>query len=438
MKVIETANDYKVEKRQLICVVLGMHRCGTSSLTRGLQALGVSLGDSLMPAMIGDNEKGFWEDLDINAINIKLLGELNSSWHDITEIKHIDYSSARFMELRVEAASLIKRKVCDVPLFGFKDPRTSRLLPFWQLIFNDLCILPVYIIASRNPLSVAISLKNRNQFPIQKGLILWVDHQVHAMYHTQSCPRVIVDYDQLIEHPCVQLERIANALNITFDPYCAATIEYAEKFLDKSLRRVHCPNRQLESAPDELSAVALKLYYLLLRESNATVAEEDNQMGSDMLHARSFLAKNQAMFEYIKCQEDALAEVSIKLGLAECKLQESIGQVAAHDLKNQASCYDTCIIDNRLTLVEASLMALNTKVDCYEAENAALMSVAARAGEDIRGLKSWISLYQQNIAELQQSISQLSSVNAYYQQSFSRWITYPLRHVRSFLFRKGT
>jgi hypothetical protein len=53
-----------------IIVVLGMHRSGTSALTRGLSTLGVGLGDTLHPAG-SDNPTGFWEDRDIIAFNNK-------------------------------------------------------------------------------------------------------------------------------------------------------------------------------------------------------------------------------------------------------------------------------------------------------------------------------------------------------------------------------
>ena len=48
----------------IIIAVLGMHRSGTSAVARGLKALGVDLGENLMPPVEGNNEKGFWEDRD--------------------------------------------------------------------------------------------------------------------------------------------------------------------------------------------------------------------------------------------------------------------------------------------------------------------------------------------------------------------------------------
>src|SRR5437762_1230512 len=44
-----------------VIMVVGMHRAGTSALTRGLTALGVDLGEHLLlPG--ADNPTGYWED----------------------------------------------------------------------------------------------------------------------------------------------------------------------------------------------------------------------------------------------------------------------------------------------------------------------------------------------------------------------------------------
>ena len=47
---------------------------------RGLEALGVSLGERLMPARAGCNDKGFFEDLDICEINENILSAQGSHW----------------------------------------------------------------------------------------------------------------------------------------------------------------------------------------------------------------------------------------------------------------------------------------------------------------------------------------------------------------------
>ena len=50
------------EPRGRVIVVIGMHRSGTSLVTRGLRALGVELGANLAVESAPDNAKGHWED----------------------------------------------------------------------------------------------------------------------------------------------------------------------------------------------------------------------------------------------------------------------------------------------------------------------------------------------------------------------------------------
>ena len=69
------------ESPKVICV-LGMHRSGTSVISRVLNLLGAELGIDLLPA--GPyNERGFWENLKFTRIHDKLLQQLGSSWDDM-------------------------------------------------------------------------------------------------------------------------------------------------------------------------------------------------------------------------------------------------------------------------------------------------------------------------------------------------------------------
>lgn len=70
-----------------VIVVLGMHRSGTSVITRGLQTMGVGLGHNLMPAIANNNDKGFFEDLEINALNMAMLKSIGSEWDLISPIE---------------------------------------------------------------------------------------------------------------------------------------------------------------------------------------------------------------------------------------------------------------------------------------------------------------------------------------------------------------
>ena len=137
-----------------IIVVLGMHRSGTSALTRGLQTLGVDLGDRLMPPLAENNEKGFWEDLDINALNLEMLDFLNKDWHFLSPIQLSDVDILCKNGYETRALELLRKKTSNTEIFGFKDPRVTKLLPFWMVVFRKSELDVNYIITLRHPLSV--------------------------------------------------------------------------------------------------------------------------------------------------------------------------------------------------------------------------------------------------------------------------------------------
>jgi hypothetical protein len=217
-----------------LVVVLGMHRSGTSSFTRALKVMGVDLGDNLMPPIATVNDKGFYEDVDINKFNDYLLKKMGYIWcsHQIPQNNQLEFLNNQ--EDINSAIDLLKRKLNNVPIFGFKDPRVTVLLPFWQNIFK-LCNLNVkYLIAIRNPLSVAQSLQKRDNFPLHKGLFLWTQYMLATLEFTQKENRVLVSYEELMHNPQLQIEKISNtfALPINLDELKI----YTNEFLDSTLQ----------------------------------------------------------------------------------------------------------------------------------------------------------------------------------------------------------
>jgi glycosyltransferase involved in cell wall biosynthesis len=245
-------------QKQLL-VVLGMHRSGTSAIARGLQVLGASLGDALLPAGF-DNPKGFWEDRDILRINEALLAELQSAY-DHVGLLDADERSPVIAALENDARTALAQKFAQVDFFALKDPRLARLLPFWQRVFAAADLSVAYVIALRNPLSVADSLARRNGFDRIKSALLWQEHLLAAVHHTQGQRRVVVDYDRLLDDPEAAFRRIAEQLGI--GPVLPEALhEYQASFLDAGLRHTRYTREDVLNAPDLPQGVR-DLYLLL-------------------------------------------------------------------------------------------------------------------------------------------------------------------------------
>lgn len=224
----------KIENDALVVVVLGMHRSGTSVVARGLQVMGVDLGDRLMPPNPEVNAKGFWEDIDLNALNIEMLHAIGSDWNHLEPIDAIDVEALHKGGYFHRAVELIQRKVEHRPVFGFKDPRVAKLLIFWKEVFS-FCKLQVrYVLAVRHPLSVVRSLEKRDGFDALKCYMLWLEHVIVSLSGTNGCRRVLVDYDRLMRSAEHELSRISEQLDLSVDP--VELHIYKTDFLDEGLR----------------------------------------------------------------------------------------------------------------------------------------------------------------------------------------------------------
>ena len=227
------------EKKKLV-VVFGMHRSGTSALSRGLIALGINLGNNLMPPLQGNNDRGFWEDLGINSLSNDLLDAVGSRWDDVSDIAHKLRNNPNLAEFKIRACQLLQTHLTGRPNFGFKDPRTCRLLPFWQEVFEILDNDVYYVISSRNPISIAQSLRKRDSFPEEKSYLLWLTHMLAALHQTAGSHRVVIDYDHLMDNPRQELLRIAEFLDIKINKGIERKIAiYEDKFLTDTLRHTH-------------------------------------------------------------------------------------------------------------------------------------------------------------------------------------------------------
>src|ERR1017187_2500875 len=175
-------------------VVLGMHRSGTSVLTRGLQGLGISLGNDFLGAQ-PDNPTGYWENNGIVDLNERLLGVLGLNWESISLIEDAQWRRSEVQVLSTEAASYLQSNFLQYPLWGFKDPRTIRLLPFWRAVLQRLGVDDQYVVAIRTPLGVATSLLRRQNIAPARSHLLSLVYLVPTLHGIAGKPFVVTDYD---------------------------------------------------------------------------------------------------------------------------------------------------------------------------------------------------------------------------------------------------
>jgi hypothetical protein len=180
--------------------IVGMHRSGTSAVTRLINLLGADLGHHLIEPMEGVNRDGFWENKKIIEFNEDLLNELGVSWYSLNHISFDNLAESRIAALKEQACTILTQEFSAANIPVIKDPRICRLLPFWLDVAHSLEYNPIIIQIIRDPIEVAQSLETRDGFSISYWLILWLLYTVDAQKALASSCHLTIQYSQLIEN----------------------------------------------------------------------------------------------------------------------------------------------------------------------------------------------------------------------------------------------
>jgi hypothetical protein len=249
---------------QRVIFVIGAGRSGTSTVTRALIALGVDLGNKFKRAS-RKNPTGFFEDAELLKLSKQVRRKIGVRADSVRLIDATELQGPDMAPLRERASSIIQQRFGHCPIWGFKYGRTLRILPFWEPVLRELNIEPAFLIALRNPLSVA---RSRAKLDPRRGLqeasdLEWLVSIVPYLRRTRGHRLAVVDYDELMDHPVAQLERIARQLDLPAESAGAAQVRsYAERFLDPGLRHSRFDDAALDQA-SELNPLVRDAYRLL-------------------------------------------------------------------------------------------------------------------------------------------------------------------------------
>lgn len=165
-----------------------MHWSGTSLVASLLAAWNVRMGEQLVPADRG-NPTGYFEDVDFLELNRRILmactppeaGHRDWGW---TESGTFD--AGQLLAYRAAAAALIAARDRTGHPWGWKDPRTSMLLDFWDdLLGQEARFLLLY----RYPWEVADSM-------LRTGADVWLTHPGYPARIWAHYNRRILDFHQ--------------------------------------------------------------------------------------------------------------------------------------------------------------------------------------------------------------------------------------------------
>jgi hypothetical protein len=183
-----------------------MHRSGTSWISSILSDSGLNLGESLLPAD-RNNKKGYFEDLIFLDLNRKILNSCFTSeqggfpdwgW---SRSPNLDFS--KLYQFETEALELIKVKSSQGCCWGWKDPRNTVLLDFWNKIIPEA----LYVFVYRFPWEVADSMQRLGapEFLEHPGYAykIWTFYNrlLLDFYHRHKDRSLLVSSNYLSLHP---------------------------------------------------------------------------------------------------------------------------------------------------------------------------------------------------------------------------------------------
>ncbi len=335
---MSTESDHLSQERNVI-VVLGVGRSGTSLAMQALESMGMRVSKNVIPADVS-NPKGFYEDADIVEIHKKLLGALtpNPTMPLREGWKNDPITRKKQQELK----ELVERQVEAGPgIWGFKDPRTATFLPIWIRVFNQLKIVPRFVLAVRRPEAIIQSFSQQYSNDQAFAELIFLMRTLDALYHTGGDYHM-VQYEHWFLDPEDTMQRLsAFALGDT-----VSTIN-ANAFIEKRLNRASTTHVEIRNP-----AVAT-LYRMLIKHDSGEITTQE-------------------LMQYVHQQTEALQcfspwfRFSDKQKKQREKLEEQLRQLQKDKQLMQQSVKETKQLKSELTRSDRVIKELRRALEQYE------------------------------------------------------------------------
>jgi hypothetical protein len=195
-------------------VICGMHRSGTSLTASLFGGAGVKLGDRLLGPNV-TNALGHFEDVGFLEFHMRALHSLGFNYEGYVT-RPLPRLAAEFTR---EAEEIITDRSAGGELWGWKEPRTTLFLDFWDELLPDAR----YAFVFRNPWDVADSLFRRGDaaFIVDPRLAIeiWVAYNRRIVEFVTRHPTrcVVFEISRLIAEPNHVFELVRSKLQVPLD-----------------------------------------------------------------------------------------------------------------------------------------------------------------------------------------------------------------------------
>ncbi len=212
-----------------------MHRSGTSAITRVLGLCGGALPARSALDRHDSNPLGHWEPRLIVEAHERFLARSGVRWDDIFDYPSEIFGSEHADSVRERLTAIARREYGRADLFILKDPRLSRLLPLWRPVLERLDCEPRAVIAVRNPINVAASIRRRDGWDEYRALAVWTRYMLAAERDTRDMPRCFVRHEDLVDDWRSTIGKIAQRIDVPLDVESQAVAREVDAFVRDDL-----------------------------------------------------------------------------------------------------------------------------------------------------------------------------------------------------------
>lgn len=198
--IYEALRSYYKSSSSRFFPILGMHRSGTSLLSRILHQKGVNMGNRLDANPSFGNQDGHYEDKEPLAINTRLLKLNGGNWQNPPEsFNPLTYSKKfRYLLCRFRMLRYIHSRSSEN--WGFKDPRLVLTFSLWKRELSNQKLKPICIF--RQPEDVVSSLVRRESMNPIHALNLWKLYNRYLLIHIDTFDEyLLLQYKDFAEDP---------------------------------------------------------------------------------------------------------------------------------------------------------------------------------------------------------------------------------------------
>jgi hypothetical protein len=396
------------ESGRPIVVVLGMHRSGTSLCSHILSMLGVDMADELLTN--SGNEKGHWERLEIMAFQDEILTLLDRGYwtpqHDFP-LPGAWWAEPKVRAVQARIESFLTERMKGANLFGFKDPRTARLLPMWLQIFANMNLAPKFILCLRAPSQIARSLKQRDGLDPIVGEYRSLNYLTDCFRYIPRHDLCLIEYEQWFENYSDNLNGLMNFLNIEWSQSEADLGAAVAAIVDRDLRHTE---ERLGTARQPL----VRSFFNL-----ATGLRKDPSRRGEIDHfVNQFVAFQQLLQPFERAQRELSGVAARVPGLegriAELEAANASGQDREHALNEGLAEHWRALESARAELqaAQARLGALSGVAGQVGERDAKIAELAATIEANDAAARQREQALNESVAAVQNHYQELSAIAA--------------------------